>query len=69
MKILNLSKEEKEEVLDCLIELFQDTGYDVFYLDNSMAKLMNYLDFKVPQTLEITTSDGDESLIDFKVGD
>lgn len=69
MNNLNLSEEEKEEVLENLIELFQDTGHEVFYLDSSMAKLMNYLDFKVPQTLEFKNDSGEEYTITFKVGD
>lgn len=69
MENLNLTKEEKEELLDDLLELYDSDKDDYHYLNTGMAKLLLYLDMQVPTKLNYSISNGRKYTIEFLTDD
>mgnify|MGYP006998914146 FL=1 len=59
MSKLKLNKEEKESIFDYLLENIFDSGHnDEWFLDDPMVKLLRYLNVDVPQSMDVTYSNG-----------
>lgn len=60
MNKLKLTKKERAEVHDLILENMIDAGKnDTWHFDKGMTKLMEYLGVKVPQDIPVTTYGAD----------